>query len=590
MTGHDAPSQIGGSCAFPGCGSTVLLSTSQFCSIHQSRRSNSASSSVPPTITNHVRTPSLADRGFVAKRGRARWLLQSSGRSTAKSQLPAKPSGSSHGRSSTEAKPFGTPAPTPKPEPNRTPSESTDRAGSVVSDINHIDPPQNHVSKPKPSATPTSNTAGAEPNGDLSEADKDPPTDQMSSGIPDMQNLPTEAIESMKDNAVKQPCVPDLAKKNPAPVTNMEPELVLTRAESEAPTNERVHVSTHIRVSVTTEEIPDDISMPDLPQEPKASSELITQQEAIPTPLQLQKPDAEGSMEDGPLGPPPCKKRKPDSPNKEDVKVSDASSRESPLGYAKKPAQQATDEPSSSRIRSPSAQSIQLNIEDDDEANMADVSESSDDEEGPKPADTVMLPFRARYEARRKKMLAAFDSAAFDACIYRQSDLRPPAGVAIPSRTSRKAKASSEEHRLFLPANPAIHRMHNRSEDWYKKKCQEIKKRPKRKAWFGKVLERQRWLQAQEAKLDEECEQARLAGREPPFREPQPRGYKRILDFGDVPEEELPEDVRNNPAWLRACAWHREATNKALQRQHQVNKTTEETQRFFMEAFSELPL
>ncbi|EEU45485.1 uncharacterized protein NECHADRAFT_80439 [Fusarium vanettenii 77-13-4] len=407
-----------------------------------------------------------------------------------------------------------------------------------------MDDAQNHASKPKPTASPISDTPHAEPNGDAIKAVEDPPSDGMSFSASDLHKLPTEAIQSMKDNTVKQPCVPELAKKNPAPVTNMEPEPILIRdsseAEAEAPTNERVHVSAHIRVSVTTEDLPD-IGIPDLPQELKASSELTTQQEVIPA--SPQKHNAEARKEDRPSGPPPRKKRKPDSPiQQEGVKVTDAALPESPLAHSKIPSQQANDESSSSRIRSPPAQSIDLNMEDDDEANMAD------------------------------------------------SDLRPPPGVVIPSRKTRKAKASSEEPRLFLPVNPAIHRMHNRSEDWYKKKCQEIKHRPRRKAWFGKVLERQRWLNAREAKLDEECEQARLAGEDPPFRSPQPRTHKRILDFGDVPEEELPDDVRNNPAWLKACAWHRETMNKALQRQHQVNKTTEETTRFFMEAFSELPL
>ncbi|RSL44127.1 hypothetical protein CEP53_011368 [Fusarium sp. AF-6] len=475
-------------------------------------------------------------------------------------------------------------------------SESIGQAGPVIPENNNVDLVQNHASKPEPTAAPLSDTIHTEPDGDLSKADEDTPSDRMSFGASDLHKLPTEAIESMKENAVKQPCVPDPGKKNPAPVTNMEPEPILIRDSSKAeePMDERVHVSAHVRVSVTTEELPD-IGIPDLSQELKASSELTTQQEVIPA--SPQKHNAEGRKEDLPSGSPPRKKRKPDSPiQQETVKVTEGAPSESPLAHSKIPTQQANDESSPSRIRSPQAQSIALSVEDDDEANMADVSESSDDDEDPKPADTVMLPFRAKYEARRKKMLASFDSAAFDECIYRQSDLRPPPGVVIPSRATRKskakakAKASSEEPRLFLPVNPAIHKMHNRSEDWYKKKCQEIKHRPRRKAWFGKVLERQRWLNAMEAKLDEECRQARLAGKEPPFRPPQPRTHKRILDFGDVPEEELPEDVRNNPAWLKACAWHRETMNKALQRQHQVNKTTEETQRFFMEAFSDLPL
>lgn len=571
----------------------MLLNTSRFCSKHQQSRSSSVSSSVPPTTTTHARTPSLVDRGFVAKRGRGRFLLKSSGpgRSAVKSQLPAKPGVTSQRRPSTEAKTHGTQSPTLKPDPSPSRSESTGRASSIIPESNNVDSQQNHASKPKPDAVPISDTARVELNGDLTKADEDHSSDRMSLGASDLHKLPEEAIESMKDDTVKQPCPPEPVKENPAPVTNMEPEPSLIRdSEAEAPTNECVHVSAHIRVSVTTEDLPE-FGTPDQPRELKASSELTTQQEVIPA--SPQRLNTEGRKEDHPSGSPPRKKRKPDSPiQQEGVKMTDAAPPKSPLTRSKIPTQQANDGSPPSRIRSPPAQSIDLSVEDDDEANMADVSESSDDDEDPKPADTVMLPLRAKYEARRKKMLAAFDSAAFDACIYQQSDLRPPPGVVIPSRATRKAKAkaSSEEPLLFLPVNPAIHRMHNRSQDWYKKKCQEIKRRPRRKAWFGKVLERQRWLQVMEAKLDEECEQARLAGKEPPFRPPQPRTHKRILDFGDVPEEELPEDVRNNPAWLKACAWHRETMNRALQRQHQVNKTTEETQRFFMEAFSEPPL
>ncbi|KAM6507500.1 hypothetical protein FSOLCH5_012708 [Fusarium solani] len=372
MTGHNAPSQIGGSCAFPGCGSIVLLSTSQFCSRHQPRRSSSVASGAPPTTTTHAKTPGLVDRGFTAKRGRGRFLLKSSGpgRSTVKSQLPAKPGGTSQGRPSTEAKTHGTASPTPKPDPDQPRSESIGQASSVIPENNNVDDPQNHASRPKPSAAPISDTAHAEPNGDVTKAVEDPPSDGMSFGASDLHKLPTEAIESMKDNTVKQPCVPELAK-NPAPVTNMEPEPILIRdSEAEAPTNERVHVSAHIRVSVTTEELPD-IGMPDLPQELKASSELTTQQEVLPA--SPQKHNAEGRKEDRPSGPPPRKKRKPDSPiQQEGVKVTDAAPPESPLARSKIPSQQANDESSSSRIRSPPAQSIDLNVEDDDEANMAD--------------------------------------------------------------------------------------------------------------------------------------------------------------------------------------------------------------------------
>ncbi|KAK7419354.1 hypothetical protein QQZ08_010887 [Neonectria magnoliae] len=170
----------------------------------------------------------------------------------------------------------------------------------------------------------------------------------------------------------------------------------------------------------------------------------------------------------------------------------------------------------------------------------------------------IISPSKMMNEASRAKRLANFDSAVFDALIYRQSDLKPPSGVSVQVTSPKMATASSEDDRLALHVNPAIHRMHNRSEEWYKKKSKEIQSRGGRKAWFGKTIQRQRYLRSREAATEKERDMARRAGTVPPRREPQPRGHKKMLDFGVVPEKDLPDDVRKNPAWLKACAWFRE--------------------------------
>ncbi|KAF5659486.1 hypothetical protein FHETE_9378 [Fusarium heterosporum] len=223
--------------------------------------------------------------------------------------------------------------------------------------------------------------------------------------------------------------------------------------------------------------------------------------------------------------------------------------------------------------------SSEMHVEDEDDVNMADVSDISD-EEAVQPSETV-TPFRAKVEARRKKLLANFDSDVFDSLIYRQSKLRPPTNNLVSSHAIQRKLASYEGKRVFLPVNPAIHRLHKRSHAWYKRKCEEIRKRPRRKAWFGKVMERRRWLHVMKLKLEKQRHEAQEAGTAPPFEAPEPRSVKRILDFGDVPEDELPAYVKDNPAWLKACAWLRECEEQAALRQRRVDRSKEEAERFF---------
>ncbi|KAL7814606.1 hypothetical protein V8C44DRAFT_36069 [Trichoderma aethiopicum] len=162
-----------------------------------------------------------------------------------------------------------------------------------------------------------------------------------------------------------------------------------------------------------------------------------------------------------------------------------------------------------------------------------------------------------------------FDSEAFDAMIYRQSSLHPPPGV--PSQPATRPKTptkvpSTGVQRQYLAVNPAIHMVHNRSDAWHKQKALEIQGRGGRKAWFGKVIERRRWMRANERAKEEEQKAVKVSNKKPKRADPQPWSYDRIMDFGDVPEEELPEDVLQNPAWVKACAWHRENEAKRVLR------------------------
>jgi hypothetical protein len=216
----------------------------------------------------------------------------------------------------------------------------------------------------------------------------------------------------------------------------------------------------------------------------------------------------------------------------------------------------------------------------DNEVNMADVSDISDGAAA-QSTEAALSPLRAKADTRKKKLVANFDPVAFDSMIYRQSRLCPPPGVSLSSRIVKNGLSLGSGKQVYLPVNPAIHKMHKRSQHWYKEKCEVIRRRPNRKVWFGKVMARQRWLLAEEEKLEGSRQKAQRVGTAPPFKPPEPRRVKQILDFGDVPEEELPEHVRSNPTWLKACAWLRDCEEKASQHQCHVDKSRVEAERYF---------
>ncbi|KAK5987184.1 hypothetical protein PT974_11305 [Cladobotryum mycophilum] len=181
----------------------------------------------------------------------------------------------------------------------------------------------------------------------------------------------------------------------------------------------------------------------------------------------------------------------------------------------------------------------------------------------------VKLPSRLSVEERRKALILKFDSVAFDTMIYRQSSLEPPPGITVLANRQHRRHSSSavtyEDERMYLPINPVIHRPHNRSDEWHKEKALEIQARPGRKYWFGRVAERERWLRVKE--MEKERKIASAKGQRALRRDPQPWTYVRPIDFGDVPEDQLPEDVLQNPAWAKACVWHRETKTNSLRRQ-----------------------
>ncbi|PQK14383.1 hypothetical protein BB8028_0004g13130 [Beauveria bassiana] len=191
-------------------------------------------------------------------------------------------------------------------------------------------------------------------------------------------------------------------------------------------------------------------------------------------------------------------------------------------------------------------------------SNKRKFSESSDKTDSA----VVNQPTRApRQFAAIRGQPKRFDSDAFDAMIYCQSETQPPPGLAIsrPPMTSSAGPAGTNafphDDRVFVSANPAIHGPVERSDKWWKDKTLEIRKRPRRKQWFGKAAERMRWLRTTQQE-EEAKRRAQPRGRQT-RQDPLPASYKRVMDFGDVSEDQLPTDVRNNPGWAGACAWMR---------------------------------
>lgn len=190
------------------------------------------------------------------------------------------------------------------------------------------------------------------------------------------------------------------------------------------------------------------------------------------------------------------------------------------------------------------------------------------------PAEPPAAPDQGESAATAWSELAVeFNAAVFDAAIYSQEGaMKPPSGVSVWPGQKRRLSDVYDD-RVYLHANPAIHRNHNRSESWHRAKALEIQARGGRKAWFGKVVQRIRWRRCQQAHPD---------------KTPQPWTYSRRLDFADVPEAELPEAVLTNAAWVRACAWHRETQRIRELRRRETVRSEQETRRFYVDVMQSM--
>jgi hypothetical protein len=148
-------------------------------------------------------------------------------------------------------------------------------------------------------------------------------------------------------------------------------------------------------------------------------------------------------------------------------------------------------------------------------------------------------------------------SALLDAQIYRQDGARsPPPGVSLDQEDT--GLFSAKYSPVYLHVNPRIHGTHFRTEEWYQKKAEEIRQRGGRKRCFGKPKQRRKWLQAYKAEAERALAQKEKLISVPLPRDPEPWGHQRPADFASMREEDLPSDVKENPAWLRICARMRE--------------------------------
>ena len=114
--------------------------------------------------------------------------------------------------------------------------------------------------------------------------------------------------------------------------------------------------------------------------------------------------------------------------------------------------------------------------------------------------------------------------------------------------------------------DPRIHWTHPRSEEWHKKKQDEIRIRGTRKENYGKAAQRMHARRQRDTLLRGADPAA------PATNDAGSSGFGRSMDFGDVPEAELPEMVKSNPEWLKAAAWMRKCRRKSLERQKEIER------------------
>ncbi|KAH8761667.1 hypothetical protein F5883DRAFT_562737 [Diaporthe sp. PMI_573] len=129
-------------------------------------------------------------------------------------------------------------------------------------------------------------------------------------------------------------------------------------------------------------------------------------------------------------------------------------------------------------------------------------------------------------EKQRQRLVKAHDESALDKIIYgQQRSSQPPAGVEVPTKPLplRRGKV------FYGQINPRIHWTRPHSHEWYERKEVEIAARGGRKANFGKAVQRMR--------------------------------QQRQMEAPDKWEENLPERVRDNEAWLGVMRYHHGRTH-----------------------------
>lgn len=123
-------------------------------------------------------------------------------------------------------------------------------------------------------------------------------------------------------------------------------------------------------------------------------------------------------------------------------------------------------------------------------------------------------------EKQRRCLAEMLDSSALDNLIYGQeASSEPPLGIGEPPEQVPK----KQQDVYYGNIDPRTHWTRSHSDEWYRKKQEEIKARGGRKANFGKAAQRM-------------------------------RGQK-LNEDPDAWEEHLPDRVRNNEAWLGTMRW-----------------------------------
>lgn len=123
-------------------------------------------------------------------------------------------------------------------------------------------------------------------------------------------------------------------------------------------------------------------------------------------------------------------------------------------------------------------------------------------------------------ETRRRQLAETLDSSALDMLIYGQeASSEPPLGIQRPPGDEQKKRQDV----YYADIDPRTHWTRPHSDEWYRKKEEEIKARGGRKANFGKAAQRMR--------------------------------EQRLNEDPDAWEENLPDRVQNNEAWLSAMRW-----------------------------------